>query len=377
VDRHFDKHIDNDELRALVPWTSGTERPQLEFSVEGLAEAVRHVLSCADCAQKVAQYRRFVERLSEVAVSGRASPEADCPRDVDWVEVAAGLWPELKAQQLIMHAAFCDHCGPLLRAATSLEAEATPQEERFLAQLAAPTRPHSQTVSHTVSQTVLHSDSPRHTVPASAPLWAFPKWLVPSALAAALAIVVAAVIVFTSRTPLPGASYAEIAADTHRQHTQGDLALDFRSGSQQQLNEWLKVKLPFPLALPAAPEVPGENRPYRLEGARLVQVRGKPAVYISYVAQSDPVSLLVTPDSVAAASGGVTVDYKKVSFHYRMVAGYKVVTWSLHGRTYALVSHEGNTTQRSCMVCHSAMGDRDLTQTTTPLAERIARPAFR
>jgi hypothetical protein len=89
------------------------------------------------------------------------------------------------------------------------------------------------------------------------------------------------------------------------------------------------------------------------------------------------VSLLVTPDSVAAASGGVTVDYKKVSFHYRMVAGYKVVTWSLHGRTYALVSHEGNTTQRSCMVCHSAMGDRDLTQTTTPLAERIARPAFR
>ena len=56
--------------------------------------------------------------------------------------------------------------------------------------------------------------------------------------------------------------------------------------------------------------------------------------------------------------------------------GYKVVSWSLKGRTYALVSHESNTTQRSCMVCHSAMGDRDLTQTPTPLAERIAKPAF-
>ncbi len=37
--------------------------------------------------------------------------------DVDWHEVAAGLWPEWKAKKLILHAALCDHCGPLLRAA--------------------------------------------------------------------------------------------------------------------------------------------------------------------------------------------------------------------------------------------------------------------
>jgi hypothetical protein len=83
--------------------------------------------------------------------------------------------------------------------------------------------------------------------------------------------------------------------------------------------------------------------------------------------QTGPVSLMVTPDSVAVASGGVEVDFKKVSFHYRMVEDYKVVTWSLHGRTYALVSQEGNNTQRSCMICPSAMRDRDLSQTTTPL----------
>jgi hypothetical protein len=75
----------------------------------------------------------------------------------------------------------------------------------------------------------------------------------------------------------------------------------------------------------------------------------------------------VTLDSVAIASGGVKVDYTKVSFHYRTVEGYKVVTWSLHGQTYALVSQEGNGTQRSCMVCHSAMRDRDLSNTATPL----------
>jgi anti-sigma factor RsiW len=143
------------------------------------------------------------------------------------------------------------------------------------------------------------------------------------------------------------------------------------------LNEWFRTKLPFSLALPASPAAPGEDRPYRLMGARLVQVAGKPAALVAYQMQTGPVSLVVTPDSVAVASGGVKVDFKKVSFHYRTVEGYKVVTWSLHGRTYALVSQEGNSTQRSCMVCHSAMRDRDLSHTPTPLpAEEIRIPVL-
>ncbi len=75
-----------------------------------------------DCRRKVSKYRQLVNRFSDLVVSGAAPPGADCPKDedVDWHEVAAGLWPELKATQLIMHAALCDHCGPLLRAATSV-----------------------------------------------------------------------------------------------------------------------------------------------------------------------------------------------------------------------------------------------------------------
>jgi hypothetical protein len=98
-----------------------------------------------------------------------------------------------------------------------------------------------------------------------------------------------------------------------------------------------------------------------------MQVGGKTAAYIAYQIQTGLVSLLVTPDSVAVASGGVEVDFTKVSFHYATVEGCKVVTWSVHGLTYALVSQEGNSTQRSCMVCHSAMKDRDLSRTPTPL----------
>jgi cytochrome c553 len=80
-----------------------------------------------------------------------------------------------------------------------------------------------------------------------------------------------------------------------------------------------------------------------------------------------PASLMATRDSAAVASGGLQVDYKKVSFHYATVQGYKVVTWSMHGLTYALVSEEANSTQGSCMVCHAAMGDRDLSHTPPPL----------
>jgi anti-sigma factor RsiW len=171
---------------------------------------------------------------------------------------------------------------------------------------------------------------------------------------------------------LSGPKYAEFAVKTHRQHAQGSLALDVRSDSVQALNDWFKKKLQFSLTLPASPAAPADERPYRLEGARLVQVGGKTAAFVAYqmpTAQmpTAEASLMVAPNSVAVASGGVEVDFKKVRFHYSMVDGYRVVTWSLHGLTYALVSEEGNDTQKSCMVCHSAMRDRDLSHTPTPL----------
>jgi hypothetical protein len=121
---------------------------------------------------------------------------------------------------------------------------------------------------------------------------------------------------------------------------------------------------------------PGEQRPFMLQGARLVQISNKTAALIVYQMHTGPVSLIVVPDSLAVASGGVEVNFKKVSFHYSTVDGYKVVTWSVHGLTYALVSQEGNSTQQSCMVCHSAMGDRDLSQTPTPLARNPIEPIW-
>jgi hypothetical protein len=350
VGRPLDKHIDTEELNALVACSLGTGLEPHGLSPDAVREAERHVKSCPQCSGKVSNYRQLVSRSSNVVVSKVAPLGADCPKEVDWHEVAAGLWPELKAKQLIMHAALCDHCGPLLRSATSVDDDATPEEEKLLAELKAPSRPDF------IPQRVPSLSSPRR----------FLRWLVP-----ALAVMVIAFVVSTrppsSPTPFSGQKFAEFAVDAYRQHAQGNLALDFHSDSQQALNEWLNAKSPFSVALPASPAIPGEERPYRLQGARLVPAGGKTAVYIAYQMQSGPVSLMVAPDSLAVASGGVEAGFKKVTFHYRTVEGLKVVTWTLHGNTYALVSQEGNSTQRSCMVCHSDMRDRDLSQTPTPL----------
>ncbi len=321
------------------------------LSAEAVLEAERHVKSCGDCSGKASQYRQLVNRSQREVVSQAAPPGPDCPNDgeVDWHEVASGLCPELKAKQLIMHAARCSHCGPLLRAATSVDDDPTPQEAKLLSQLRR-----------------------QDFIPPRPPA---PPWLIRRVVPALAVILIVAALAFVwsfrsslpSAKPLSGAKFAEFAVSTHMQHAKGSLALDIHSDSQQALNEWLKAKSPFQLALPASLPAPGEDRPYLLKGAGLVKVAGKAAVYIAYDMQAGPTSLVVTPDSVAVASGGVQVDYKKVTFYYRTVDGYKVVTWSLHGRTYALVSQEGNKTQRSCMICHSAMRDRDLSQTPAPL----------
>lgn len=351
--RPFDKHIDTQELSALVTPSIESGPEPHGLAPDAVREAERHVKSCPECSGKISKYRQLMNRSSNVVVSKVAPPGSDCPKDddVDWHEVAAGLWPESKAKQLIMHAALCDHCGPLLRAATSVDDDPTPDEEKLLAELKEPSRPAF------IPQPTSVPPSHRR----------FMSWLVPALALMVIAFLVVSTRPRSSQSLFSGQEFAEFAVKAHRQHTQGNLALDVHSDSQQALNEWLKAKSPFYVALPASPAVPGEERPYRLQGARLVPVGGKTAVYVAYQMQSGPVSLMVAPDSVAAASGGIEANFKKVSFHYRTVEGLKVVTWSLHGNTYALVSEEGNSTQRSCMVCHSAMRDRDLSQTPAPL----------
>ena len=358
--RPLHSHINDEELTALAP--SGSEGKRQRLSAEELRQAERHIASCGYCSGKVAKYQRLVSRGSDFQLARAASPGVDCPkdRDVDWPEVAAGLWPELKSQQLMTHAALCDRCGPQLRAALSVDDEPTEEEELLLREVKAPARP----------------PVPAQTKPLPGNSAASKPWrpqLHWKALISAFALlVIAGFLVLkapSSQGPLSGPGLAEFAVKTHKQYARGALPLEVRSNSQQAVNKWLQARLPFALALPASTPAPGEERPFQLEGARTIPVVGKTAAYVAYRMQTGPVTLMVAPASAGVASGGVEAKFKKVSFHYRIIEGYKVVTWSQHGLTYAQVSEEGASTQRSCMTCHSAMRDRDLSQTPSPLTD--------
>ena len=352
----MDQRINCKELNALLPSVPATGPGAPTLHPDIVRQAERHVQVCLECSRKVAEYREMMDRLSSAVVPAGAPRRAGCPQDqdVDWQEVADGMWPELKAKQLIMHAALCEHCGPLLRAASS--AEATPHEEQLLAQLKAPSQPR----------------------PARSPgssLWR--GWRA-SALPVSAAALIAFVGILITRPSLSPATVAastfnEFAVNVHRQHAGGNLPLEIRSDSIQTVNQWLQTRSKFSIALPDSPALPGEERPYQLEGARFVQLGNTRAAYIAYRVQSGPVSMIVTPDSVTVASGGVEASFPKVTFHYAMVEQHRVVTWTAHGLTYALVSQEGSHSQQSCMVCHSALRDRDLSRTPTPLNQEGAQ----
>ena len=109
--RPFDKHIDNQELDALVPSSSESGQDLHRLSPDAIREAARHVESCGECSRKVSKYRCLMDRPSNEVISQAAAPGANCPKDedVDWHEVAAGLWPELKGNA-------ADHACRSLRA---------------------------------------------------------------------------------------------------------------------------------------------------------------------------------------------------------------------------------------------------------------------
>ena len=353
--RPLEKHVDNQEMHALVPSRAEAPLRASSLSRDDVREAQLHVRSCLDCGRKVWKYWLLVNRTSIVA-SEAVPPGADCPNedDVNWYELASGLWPEFKAAQLIRHAALCDHCGPLLRAATRMEYFPTPGEEQLVEGLRTK-----------LSTTAIPAQS-RHL-----PFRQLVKWLSPVMSLIVIAGVWAARSSM-SRRQLSGPEIARFAVTTHRRHAEGALPLEVQTDSEQTLNQWFNAKASFAVALPNSASVAEGHQAYQLQGARFVPIEGKNAAFITYQIPGTrtplaAVSLIIAPETVALAGGGVEAQFTNVRFHYSRLDGYKVVTWSVHGLTYALVSQEDDTTQRSCMVCHSAMRDRDLTHTSTPL----------
>jgi CHAT domain-containing protein/tetratricopeptide (TPR) repeat protein len=134
--RPLDRHLDSDELDALVLLEAPGVSVARRLSEEALREIRRHVESCQDCDRKVQMHRSAQNAISLRVTSGQAAKGSNCSEESEWVRVAAGLLENTEAKERMKHAIQCGYCGPLLKAAVrSLSEETTPDEEAALASL--------------------------------------------------------------------------------------------------------------------------------------------------------------------------------------------------------------------------------------------------
>jgi anti-sigma factor RsiW len=153
------------------------------------------------------------------------------------------------------------------------------------------------------------------------------------------------------------ASYVEAAVATHRSYLDGDRPLGLRTSSPELVTAWFTDKVPFHFRLPNAQSAPNGAPSYRLTGASLVNYHGNSAALVTYEKGSQTISLLVASSNFAVVAGGDEVRFGALTFHYRTDDGFKVITWSNHGLSYALVSNVSGSARESCLVCHQNMAD--------------------
>lgn len=123
------------------------------------------------------------------------------------------------------------------------------------------------------------------------------------------------------------------------------------------MTAWFADKVPFQFRLPIAQSAPNGTHTYLLTGASVVIYRGTPVAFVTYQKKTEKVSLLIAQGNCAPAAGGDEVRFSTLTFHHRTDDGFKVITWSNHGLTYALVSSISGSARESCLICHQNMAD--------------------
>jgi anti-sigma factor RsiW len=153
------------------------------------------------------------------------------------------------------------------------------------------------------------------------------------------------------------AKYVEAAVATHRGYLDGTRQPELRSSSPELVAAWFADKVPFSFRLPNSESTPDSRPAYRLIGAGLVSYHGSRAASVTYEEDGGKISLLIAPSEAAPVAGGDEVHSGTLTFHYRTNNGFKVITWSTHGLSYALVSSVSGSARESCLVCHQNMAD--------------------
>lgn len=148
-------------------------------------------------------------------------------------------------------------------------------------------------------------------------------------------------------------TFSHRAVDVHQRYLRKQLPLEVVSPVPETVSAWFVDKVSFSLRLPGYPETPGQPPPYDIVGGRLLHdVGAEKAAYVAYRLRQRPISLLITAASTVQPTGGEVIPWEGLHFHFEIINGWNVLTWSDQGLTYALVSDLEKQGRDSCIVCH-------------------------
>jgi putative zinc finger protein len=200
------------------------------------------------------------------------------------------------------------------------------------------------------------------------------RLLVPAA-ALSGAVLLALVWYVALRNPLhvtqndrPPSRLETIAIEEHLRRLTGESEWQIRTSEIPRLRQWVRDSTPMTADEIPVERAPGDDRRLHIVGARLARVGGAAgavAAVIGYEVDSEPVTLATArlndlPDPPDAA-----VFSKDVRYRFDPAHGYKVVTWGVAHKAYAMVSRLPGYGQGGCMLCHTAPERRQVIESAT------------
>lgn len=128
-----ERHLTIEQIERLL----GVQRGGAENPGEpSLDEAQRHLANCENCQKLVSTEKARDQALQSLKQEFPARASQDCPTEVNFYELAAGVLEDKDSEALVKHATECDRCGPMLRQAfEQLSAPQTNQESEVVASL--------------------------------------------------------------------------------------------------------------------------------------------------------------------------------------------------------------------------------------------------
>lgn len=157
-----------------------------------------------------------------------------------------------------------------------------------------------------------------------------------------------------TETAGPVSRLEAVAIEEHLRRMSGSIDWQIRTADLAQLRRWVHESSGL-----SANEIP-LDRPsedagrLRIVGAKLARVNGATAAVIGYEMDSEPVTLATARLGDLGDPPHVAPFSKDVLYRLDRAHGYKVVTWGVSHKAYAMVSRLPGYGQRGCFLCHTA-----------------------